>query len=201
MPLAILRELQGMGDEFDHSMGESDGSDGSDGGSDGGDPPDLPTILHEGERRWVHVPQGTTKPNAMKRFEEETGITDEVDLTTTKSVFDFFSLFFTLEFVGSLVDRTNAYAERRGANAQPAEPAQPAQPAQPAKAAEPAQPAEPAQLTQPNPAKKSKAKPWHPTTPTEMIKFLSLIFIMGLIRKPLVNVWLENLNKKCGCHH
>ena len=87
VPLAILRELQGMGDEFDHSMGESDG--GSDSGSDGGDPPDLPTILHEGERRWVRVPQGTTKPNAMKRFEEETGITDEVDLTTTKSVFDF----------------------------------------------------------------------------------------------------------------
>ena len=108
VPPAILRELQGMGDEFDHSMSESDGSDGSDssdgsdGGSDGGsdsgfdggDPPDLPTILHEGERGWVRVPQGTTKPIAMKRFEEETGITDEVDLTTTKSVFDF-SLFFS----------------------------------------------------------------------------------------------------------
>ena len=75
VPLAILRDLQVMGDEFDHSMGESDGSDGSYGGSDGGDPPDLPTILHEGERHWVCVPQGTTKPTAMKTFEEDTGMT------------------------------------------------------------------------------------------------------------------------------
>ena len=65
VPLAILRELQGMGDEFDHSMGESESSDGSDGGSDGCDPRNLPTILHEGERRWVRVPQRTTTPTAI----------------------------------------------------------------------------------------------------------------------------------------
>ena len=72
VPLAILRDLQGMEDESDHSMGESKSSD----GSDGGNPPDLPTILHEGERGWVRVPQGTTKPMAMKTFEEDAGITD-----------------------------------------------------------------------------------------------------------------------------
>ena len=139
------------------------------------------TTLQQGERHWVRVPQGTMKPNAMQQFQEETGITAEVDLTTTKSAFDFFSVFFTLEFVGSLVDRTNAYAERRDANAQPAQPSQPAQPAKP---------------TQPVPAKR-KSKPWHPTTPTEMVKFLSFIFIMGLIRKPRINYYWMTAPEIC----
>ena len=63
VPLAILRDLQGIGDEFEYSIGKSDTYDSN-------NQPDLPTTIQMGEQRWVRVPQGTMKPTPMKPFED-----------------------------------------------------------------------------------------------------------------------------------
>ena len=64
-------------------------------------------------RRWVPVAEDLAKTPRIQPFTQETGInTDQVDLTKVKTPLDFFRLFFTLEFVGRVMESTNTYAEQ-----------------------------------------------------------------------------------------
>lgn len=74
----------------------------------------------EGEiRRWISYPENFPKTPKLPEFDPTgCGVTENVDLTTTKTPLDFFRLFFNMAFVTSLVGATNTYAEETR-NAEP----------------------------------------------------------------------------------
>ena len=119
-----------------------------------------------GTRKWIRVGHGEQKTPEIPEYDNsDCGITDEVDLGKTKSILDFFQLFFTFEFVTQLVHCTNNYAadsERQG---------------------------DPASTG----TQKAKARKWMPVNIDDIKQFLGLTLLMGLIRKPRIKDYWAHL--------
>ena len=119
-----------------------------------------------GTRKWIRVGHGEQKRPEIPEYDNsDCGITDEVDLGKTKSILDFFQLFFTFEFVTQLVHCTNNYAadsERQG---------------------------DPASTG----TQKAKARKWMPVNIDDIKQFLGLTLLMGLIRKPRIKDYWAHL--------
>ena len=158
LPIATLRLLNGETTSVPVENIES--SSGSSSSSDEDDNRVLAHIRDDemvGNRRWVRINQDISKPDVMTEYTDTPGVTEAVDKETTKTFGDFFRLFVTLEFLSILCQRTNLYARKNGADT-------------------------------PKPNKKRPSKGlWKSIAPTEMLRWLSLTFLMGLIKKPSIN--------------
>ena len=112
LPLATIRELDRVEPVIRAQGGEDSDCDSdrdSDGDSDGADDVTAKSSA-TAPRRWVPVAKDLAK---TPRTQPKMGInTDQVDLTKVKTPLDFFRLFFTLEFVGRVVESTNTYTEQ-----------------------------------------------------------------------------------------
>ena len=109
LPLGVIRELEGF--DLGSSLSSED--------EDENRPlAHLAGVSDEtvGDRRWVRVPKETPKNESLHDEIPSPGISATVDKTKTNRILDFFRLFFTLEFVSTLVEQTNTYADQRQKN-------------------------------------------------------------------------------------
>ena len=111
LPLATIQEL-GRVEPVIRAQGGEDSNRDSDRDSDSTD-----NVTAESSEtapwRWVPVTKDLAKTPRIHPFTKETGINrDHVDLTKVKTPLDFFSVFFTLEFVGHVMELTKKYAKQ-----------------------------------------------------------------------------------------